>query len=363
MKFLVAAIVFSVWAQPQLAACQVLTRNAPSGTATTRAPVPVVITPSASSNGVVVVPPDQPVVIVTPSAPNPEGAVFTPDQPGVVVTPSAPNAEGTVFVPDQPSVIVTPPPPSSPVTVVIPGESGSSGSTTTPPGFVLPWPGHPGVFFQPVDQTKLDFFIYPDTVPNPISAPSIYGAEWSHPAFALPQNARNGRVFGSGAYNLGGNAFDNVLAGNTGANLIDGGAGGDFISGGAGPDLIGGGAGADTLGGEAGDDIIVGGVGPDILVGGAGADTFSFSAGDSMPSAPDHVMDFGPGDRLRLALSNGSSVAFSFIGSAPFSAPGQVRYAQGLLTVDLSGDLVSDFTVMLQLVGGKVLSAEDFLFE
>lgn len=350
MKFLAPAIVFLVWAQPHLADCQVLRRTAPqdevavgapSVAVTTSAPVPIVITPStpASRNGVVVASPDQPSVIVTPSAPNPGGVVFNPDQPGVIVTPT---------------------PPSSPVTIVIPGESNSS---VTPPGFMLPWPGHPGVFFQPVDQAKLDFFIYPDAVSNPISTPSVYGAEWSNPAFALPQNARNGRVFGSSAYNLGGNAFANVLAGNAGANLIEGGAGADFISGGAGPDLIGGGAGDDTLGGEAGDDIIIGGEGSDILVGGAGADTFSFSNGDSMPNAPDRVMDFGPGDRLRFVLSNGSNAALSFIGSAPFSAPGQVRYAQGLLSVDLTGDLVSDFTVMLQLTGGKVLSAEDFLFE
>ncbi|WP_158206785.1 RTX toxin [Pseudoduganella flava] len=139
--------------------------------------------------------------------------------------------------------------------------------------------------------------------------------------YTLAENVENGKVAGSGAVGLFGNAGKNWLTGNDAANVLDGGAGNDTLDGGLGADVLIGGAGNDvylvdnagdkitelkdggsdfvntsltkyTLGadlenlGYMGDaafsgtgnalaNIIIGGAGNDTLAGGAGNDTLS----------------------------------------------------------------------------------------
>jgi Ca2+-binding RTX toxin-like protein len=143
----------------------------------------------------------------------------------------------------------------------------------------------------------------------------------------------------SGFENLVGSSFDDLLSGDDGANYIDGGAGADTIC---------------------------GGLGRDFLIGGAGADTFLFrrklEAGLGVNR--DVIHDFSSGDRIDLgALDADHNVpgnqAFAFIGAAPFSGTGQLRYTvvagAGVLEGNLLGSLEADFA--LQLNGAPALMA------
>ncbi|ADG11912.1 calcium-binding protein [Caulobacter segnis] len=121
---------------------------------------------------------------------------------------------------------------------------------------------------------------------------------------------------GAGADTLQGGSGADILIGGAGNDTLDGGSGNDTLTGGAGADTLTGGRGDDTLDGGAGADVLVGGVGKDILIGGAGddtltggagadtlsggsgADVFVFGASDSLPSAPDHILDFDGEDSL-----------------------------------------------------------------
>lgn len=144
----------------------------------------------------------------------------------------------------------------------------------------------------------------------------------------------------SGFENLLGSSFNDLLIGDDNPNYLD-----------AGP-------GADT---------ICGGLGPDFLIGGAGADTFLFrrrlEAG--LGASRDVIHDFRSGDRIDLsALDADHSLvgnqAFQFIGAAPFSGFGQLRYTVvagfGSLEGNLIGSLEADFA--LQLNGAPPLTAE-----
>ncbi|RJF88158.1 hypothetical protein D3874_14975 [Oleomonas cavernae] len=71
-------------------------------------------------------------------------------------------------------------------------------------------------------------------------------------SYTLGANVENGRVAGSGAFNLFGNDLGNSLTGNAVANLLDGGAGNDGLFGGDGADVLTGGLGDDDLNGGAG---------------------------------------------------------------------------------------------------------------
>lgn len=112
---------------------------------------------------------------------------------------------------------------------------------------------------------------------------------------------------GSGADLLNGGAGNDVLDGGSGNDTLNGGSGNDTLTGGRGNDLLDGGTGNDTLAGGvgndtltggAGDDTLTGGTGQDTLSGGAGADAFVFGASDSLPSAPDHILDFDGEDTV-----------------------------------------------------------------
>jgi Ca2+-binding RTX toxin-like protein len=214
---------------------------------------------------------------------------------------------------------------------------------------------------------------------------------------------------------IGGQGHDN-LRGNAGSNGIDGGAGDDWIDGGAGSDTLRGGThgvagdsvaysnssaavtvnlalstaqntgggGIDTLsefenligsrfhdvltGSNAnntieagdGDDHIWGSAGADRHSGGGGADQFLYltaAEASTGTSAHDVIIDFGNADRLDLSridanTSRSKDQAFAWIGSAAFSAPGQLRYTVlngvGLLEGNTTLNTGAEFQIAIQ---------------
>lgn len=103
---------------------------------------------------------------------------------------------------------------------------------------------------------------------------------------------------GAGADTLDGGSGNDILNGGAGADTLIGGRGNDTLNGGDGADILQGGAGLDILVGGSGDDTLNGGTGADSLTGGTGADVFVFGPSDSLPSAPDEILDFDDEDSL-----------------------------------------------------------------
>jgi Ca2+-binding RTX toxin-like protein len=138
----------------------------------------------------------------------------------------------------------------------------------------------------------------------------------------------------SGFENLSGSAFADGLIGNTAANRLDGGAGNDTLQ---------------------------GGLGNDTLRGGDGADVFVYASEAEAGNSKGHdlIVDLTTADRIGLTAIDARSdqsgnQAFVWIGAAPFSALGQLRYTRlsngnGLLEGNCSGSLAADFE--LELLG------------
>jgi len=164
-------------------------------------------------------------------------------------------------------------------------------------------------------------------------------------------NVEDAVLTGAANLNLTGSAVANLLFANAGRNSLFGGAGNDRLFGGAGND---------TLFGGNGNDRLTGGTGTDRMTGGAGADVFVFqtAAEIGIGALRDRITDFATGvDHIDLHAIQAGQV---FIGAAGFSGvAGQVRYAGGLLSGDLNGDQVADFT--LQLDAGPALSGADLI--
>lgn len=137
--------------------------------------------------------------------------------------------------------------------------------------------------------------------------------------------------------------------------------------------IVGDGA-ANHLSGMGGDDRLVGAGGRDTLTGGAGADSFIFrDAAESGATAAtaDRITDFSSaeGDRIDLTAIAASlsplGGTLQWIGSAPFSLPGQVRsYKSGGNTfVALNLDWDSQPETLIRLDGNHDLTAADFLLQ
>ncbi len=165
-----------------------------------------------------------------------------------------------------------------------------------------------------------------------------------------------------------GTAANNTLTGTSGNDTINGLGGNDTIDGQAGNDTIDGGTGNDTINGGDGDDTIVGGSGLDRLTGGLGRDTFVyFSTAESPVGTPsrDVITDFVSGtDRIDVSAidanaSLAGNQAFVWIGSAAFTGLGQVRYVNGVLQFNTTGDTAADMAI--QLLGSPAISGTDFV--
>jgi Ca2+-binding RTX toxin-like protein len=168
---------------------------------------------------------------------------------------------------------------------------------------------------------------------------------------------------------IGGDGNDNLTGGN-GHDYIEGGGGDDVLRGQNGNDVLIGGDGNDKLFGGNGDDVLFGGMGTDILNGGRGKDTFVWTdIAESRPGAGrDIIEDFTQGeDKIDVsridAIAGGANDAFVFIGTAAFTAAGQLRqFESGKGTIiegDVTGDGKADFQIAVHTQ--VLLSQEDFV--
>jgi Ca2+-binding RTX toxin-like protein len=129
--------------------------------------------------------------------------------------------------------------------------------------------------------------------------------------------------------------------------------------------------GDDLLYGWGGEDLLTGDMGRDTLGGGAGPDVFVWSrveeTGITIATA-DVVTDFDAAeDRIGLSFIDADETvehnqAFSFIGNAEFSAPGQVRFTieggDTVVRLNTRGDLAADAVIVLH--GVHALTVGDF---
>jgi Ca2+-binding RTX toxin-like protein len=159
-----------------------------------------------------------------------------------------------------------------------------------------------------------------------------------------------------------------------GADYLDGGAGRDALRGGVGNDTLLGGADNDTLSGDTQNDLLRGGLGRDMLTGGRGVDSFDFDtvsdSGVGM-ALRDVIMDFGDGaDRIDLRTIDAragldGNQAFTFVGSAGFTAEGQIRATQAgtsvMLSLNLAGSTTADMQIELRNTLLADITAADFL--
>jgi len=126
--------------------------------------------------------------------------------------------------------------------------------------------------------------------------------------------------------------------------------------------------GNDTISGGGNDDRLIGGLGADRLTGGSGCDTFGFNAVAEIGIAAgsyDIITDFvSQVDKINLVSIDANSKiagdqAFQYIGSAAFSGvAGQLRLANQILSGDVNGDRLEDFSLGLTGVSA-LLSATD----
>ncbi|MEJ5989718.1 hypothetical protein WG902_06945 [Ramlibacter sp. PS3R-8] len=173
-------------------------------------------------------------------------------------------------------------------------------------------------------------------------------------------------------FDTGGSENDRiVIVGDADAEDIAGSSLRDDIAGGGGSDRVNGRGGNDMLGGGGGDDVLAGGTGTDTLAGGTGADRFDFNASSDSLAGPgrDVISDFVgngslAGDRVDLSTLDANVLAagnqsFTFIGNAAFSGAGQARYAGGVLSLNMDGDVAAEMQVAL--TGAPALVADDLV--
>ncbi len=165
--------------------------------------------------------------------------------------------------------------------------------------------------------------------------------------------------------NVFGSDYNDVLRGNAAANELRGNDGRDWLYGNDGNDWLSGGD---------GNDVLVGGRGADHLIGDAGADVFRFTAtGDSyaMLGHQDTVLDFthNEGDKLDFRwidakAGQAGEQDFHFIGSAAFTAEGQIRaHASNgdmIVEVNTAGHGGAEMSIVLSDVSS--LTQMDFIF-
>ncbi|MGC4095941.1 MAG: calcium-binding protein [Nitrospira sp.] len=178
---------------------------------------------------------------------------------------------------------------------------------------------------------------------------------------------------------LSGDAGNDRLIADAGYATLNGGAGDDDLYGNDGSFTLNGGDGNDVLRiGEASSSILNGGAGADILEhgglnylltfdynavsespAGAGKDTvIGFDGRPYGAGGSGNTSDLG-GDRIDLSTIDANTLvsgnqAFTYIGSAAFTAAGQLRYAGGLLQGSIDSDTAAEFEI--QLVGSPTLA-------
>ena len=178
----------------------------------------------------------------------------------------------------------------------------------------------------------------------------------SSQSYTLGANVENLTLTGAGAINGIGNMSANSIAGNSAANSLTGGDG------------------ADVLRGGAGNDVLIGELGRDLMFGDGGADRFDFNAVTEAGATAEtrdviSLFDLAGGDVIDLSTidanaSVAGNQAFTFIGSAAFTAAGQVRFSQGdtfvVVEMNVTGaDTAEGFIGVSPVTSG--LTASDFI--
>lgn len=142
-----------------------------------------------------------------------------------------------------------------------------------------------------------------------------------------------------------------------------GGGGNDTLLGGGNNDILDGGSGIDTLNGQTGSDT---------LTGGTQADKFVFtSVTHSPPIGFDTITDFSKAQNDKIDVStidakvNTPGIdAFQFIGTAPFSAEGQIRVvnagANTVVQFNTNGTSVAEMEILLLGVPTNLVDATYF---
>ena len=231
--------------------------------------------------------------------------------------------------------------------------------------------------------------------------------------YTLASDVENLTLTGIAAINATGNGSNNVLVGNTGNNSIEGGDGNDTINGGAGNDTMSGGIGDDSyfvdsvtdviiespnsgtdtvsstvtytlasdvenltltgiaainatgngsnnvLVGNTGNNILSGGSGVDTMTGGTGNDIFQFS---SLAELGDTITDFAIGvDKIDLSAVLLNNTQLTWIGTAAFTAAGQVRSTATTLEFNTDAILGSDFQLNLSNLNASLIGFTDFI--
>lgn len=175
-------------------------------------------------------------------------------------------------------------------------------------------------------------------------------------------NAANRIWGGNGNDTLLGGGGDDRLFGGFGANRLEGGDGHDRLTGGEARDTIVGGAGNDTITGSYDIDNLTGGSGADLFIWRDVNELFVISGGTF-----DRITDFDTnGDIIDLSGIDpdgvGGDNVFTFVGSGPITAAGQVavRQAGGNTFVDISWQ-TAGVASSVRLDGLVTLDANDFV--
>lgn len=141
----------------------------------------------------------------------------------------------------------------------------------------------------------------------------------------------------------------------------------DILTGNALNNLLSGGTGNDTLNGGLGSDSLTGGAGKDIITGGTGSDMFIYTkVTETSGVNVDVISDFLHGtDKINLSaidadVYTSGDQAFKLIaGSSAFTDAGQIHLVGNVLSGDVTGDGVTDFSITL--TGVSSVTASDFV--
>jgi Ca2+-binding RTX toxin-like protein len=172
-----------------------------------------------------------------------------------------------------------------------------------------------------------------------------YGATVASVSVNLLLGTASGFTSIANVSNVTGGSGADTLTGDTLNNVINGGGSGDTIVGGGGTDTLNGDGGNDSLTGGSGNDLLRGGGGSDTLTGGLGNDTFDYdqtgesgigvgnrdiiTGFDGAGAAAGDVIDLSGIDASQVNIADlFDNDAFTFIGSAAFTAGGQLRFVQ-----------------------------------